>query len=158
RTVTLSRSLSWNVDLSIGGAVVRRSQFVGLGTLNAVAFDPTGALLRDPTRISTKSVRFLRPQDAELVGDRGDGTRGPVGVIEEFPAPTGDWSGFSLVEVDVRGLRRVMVRRAGTERSCWVTESRPSPALNHEPLADVTTVDGLPIYSTVPHIVLPEGV
>jgi hypothetical protein len=157
RAVTLPRSLAWNVDLIINGAVVRRSQFVGLGALNAVAFDSSGSLLRDPTRVSADSMRLLQPQDAELVAEPVDGHTRAVRIIEEFPTPTGDWSGFSFIEVDVSQLRRLIIRRAGADRSCWVSEPTLTPKLDSEPLDGITTINGLPVHSRVPDIRLPAG-
>lgn len=157
RTFTLPRSLAWNVDLVLDGVVARRSQFVGLAALNALVFDSSGFLLRDPTRVSAEAVGVLLPPDAELVSESDDEGQSAPKIIEEYPSLTGDWSGFSFQAVDVSALRRLIVRRQGTDRSCWVSKPEPIPALSGEDVDGVTTVDGLPVRSVMPDVTLPHG-
>ena len=155
RSVALPRSRAWTIDLIIDGAVARRSQFVGLAEMQGLLFDGSGALVRDPTRISLEQVLVLAPSDAELSVLSASTENEPPRVIEELPDPSGDWTGFLLRRVDLSNVRKLTISRGGTTRSCWVSDPVKAPTLVGATLDGVVTADGLAVYTEAPELEIP---
>lgn len=157
-SVRLAPSTSWEVEFRAADGSARKSTFEGLDRVPALFIDPsTGAALRDPNLIALDTVWALLPETWQLKGLEGE-----LREIEELPAPTGSWSGFRLVHVDLEGVKALVLSDQTTEATRRVSVATPKarPLLQGHVVPGVMTEDGCPVYDAMPRVSVPtlEGV
>lgn len=161
REVALPPARAWTVSLLNGERVVSQLTAEGLDEFPALFIDPSShELLRPAGGIRLSTVWILRPSDLEITGIQTDGARSAPRVIEHLPTPSGAWSGFELVSIDLDGLRalELTLRRAGAPaKRVLVRSPAEKPVILTEPVARAHTSDGSPIYLSAPEIHLPAG-
>lgn len=160
KTIQLHPSRSWTVALAKDGHTQRETTFEGIDAeeIPALFFEPSsGRLLEVGAGLGADELWILCPPQAKV---EGVGSEGPAELssLEELPEPTGAWSGYALRHVELRDVRAVSVSMpAGRERRLTVRSPAARPVLVGTPTSGVRTVDGTPVYPSLPKLALPPG-
>lgn len=158
--VRLNPSSSWTVQLSRSGMTETGRTFEGLGVMPALFFDPdSGDMVRAAGGIRLPSVWVLTPADASVTGiATGTGEKIELDVVEHLPQPGGRWSGYTLKEYDLEGIRALSIRESPTateEHRLAVRALAERPSLIGNPVRGVRTAAGEAVLPAVPALRLP---
>ena len=160
KTLQLRPSRSWTVALVEDGATQREITFEGVDAdeIPALFFEPTtGRLLEAGAGLRADELWILSPPQTKLEGIGPEGA-GALSIIDELPSPTGAWSGYAMRHVTLRDVRAISVSTpGGRERRLTVRSPAARPVLVGPPLPGVRTIDGLPVYASLPELALPGG-
>lgn len=156
RQVRLRPAKSWSVSLDSEGDSLNLA-FEGLDDIPGLLFEPaTGRLLPAAAGVRADDAWVLTPADVNLEGIEADGSRRPVTDVQELPERTGEWSGFRLRHIDLRGVRALsFIDAARKERRVSVRPGAERPRLVGVPVLGVSTADGLNVFPSHPAVELP---
>ncbi|MGH8071458.1 MAG: hypothetical protein ACRERE_40760 [Candidatus Entotheonellia bacterium] len=157
RTVHLGPARAWDIELLSGGQLLRNVAFECLDDNPTIVFDPrSGLLVPDTVPIALESAWLLCPADTLLTALTVGGQEGKVRVREELPDPVGPWQGFRLAHYDLRGLRAIRAERSGLAAIPRIQPPGQRPELLSEPLTDVMTDEGYPVFDRLPILHIPS--
>ena len=137
----------------------RRFSFEGLERVPALFLDPaTEQLVRDPMVLALEEVWVLSPQGLAVRSGAADGNgRVALRHVQELPAPSGAWSGWTLEHYDLESVGALeLVQEDRVVRRVPVIPPRVRPELEGLLVDGVTTADGAPVFSAVPLIRIPR--
>jgi hypothetical protein len=145
----------WEGSATTGGRMVRHS-FECFAESPVVTFDGEGRYVADTGSLRADQIWELLPTDVTLSCADADGTQQRLVPIDEAERPSGPWAGHRLERFDLAGVELLLVCR-GEAVEYRVPVYRPGAGAEivGVPVADVRSIDDLPVYDRTPSLSLP---
>lgn len=155
KRIAVSPAKAWHLEVGAGSPGAQEWTFEGLDPAPALFFDPsTGRAVPSTRAIRAESIWCLAPAGATITCI-ADGQSQSVPVRTEVPDLTGAWSGYTVRHLDLTGVTTFEVRYGTLSAHRRVQPESAKPQLIGEPIARLTTEDGLPVYAEPPILQLP---
>lgn len=134
----------WSFELLRSGAVL--------------FFDPSSqGLVRDSHVLAAEEIWVLSPASATITAKTSAGEV-PAREIQQLPAPTGAWSGFQLLHLDLHDVVGLRIDDGqGVDRTIAVTPPRARPELSGASLDGLFADGDAPVYLHPPAVVVPAA-
>lgn len=134
----------------------RRWSFELLSTGAVLFFDPSSQkLVRDSHVLAADEIWVLSPASGAITA-KTPGGEVPAREIQQLPAPTGAWSGFRLLHLDLHDVVGLRIDdNRGAARAISVTPPRARPELSSASLDGVLADGDAPVYLAPPAVVVP---
>jgi hypothetical protein len=134
--------------------VRRRWSFDLLGERPVLFFDPQStSRMRQATVLAAEETWVLSAAATAL---HHSSTQETIREVQNFPALNGDWSGFVVRHLDLQSVSGIAVDD-GFGRSAVIPVVAPKavPLLHGDPVPGVSVLGGVPVYPSVPTLVVP---
>ncbi len=153
--VPLSPAGGWDATARTGGHTLRHT-FECFAESPVVCFDGEGRYVADTGSLRADQIWALMPAGVSLARSDGDGVQHALAATDEGERPVGHWAGHRLERFDLAGVELLLVCRGGAVES-RIPVYRPGAGAEvvGVPVADVRSIDDLPVYDAIPSLSLP---
>jgi hypothetical protein len=152
--VPIAPAPRWTCELRSGGTSLKHREFKGIGRLMAWQFTPD----RTESNFCDFSGTFendrqwiLADRHSEIVGSTADGEAIESVRLEDF-AFGGNWSDYSVFEIDLGSATSLRIRSQEREEVVPVVQGYERPTIVGDTLKDVRDVYGRQVFVSAPRL------